>query len=171
VSDPHGGGEDNDPVVPEKRQLLDAFEGVVSREREKALERRSLPVARRTHAAVIVVCVLSWGALAYTWLARPAWLFPPDPATRLTPSQRESRLRFGMYLERERVLDFRASHKRLPRNLAEIGDVEAGIDYMVSGESTFVVSALVRDSVLTLNESQSADELLRPAGLKPSRTR
>jgi hypothetical protein len=49
--------------------------------------------------------------------------------------------------------------------------VEAGIDYAVRGDSTFVVSALVRDSVLTLDESQSADELLRPAGLKPSRAR
>jgi hypothetical protein len=171
VSDPRGGADGNDPVAPEKRQLLDAFDGVVSREREKAVERSSLPVARRTHTAVIVICVLSWGALAYTWLARPAWLFPPDPSTQLTPSQRELRLRFGMYLERERVLDFWATHKRLPRNLAEVGDVEAGIDYMVSGESTFVVSALVRDSVLTLNESQSADDLLRPAGLKPSRGR
>ncbi|HEV8197310.1 MAG TPA: hypothetical protein VGP87_11755 [Gemmatimonadales bacterium] len=171
MSDPRGGAENDDPVVPEKRELLEAFDGVVSREREKVLERRSLPVARRTHAAVIVVCVLSWGALAYTWLARPAWLFPPDPATRLTPSQRESRLRFGMYLERERVLDFWATHKRLPRSLEEVGDVEAGIDYAVRGDSTFVVSALVRDSVLTLDESQSADELLRPAGLKPSRAR
>ena len=153
---------------PDKRQLLEAFDGVVNREREKAVERRSLPPIRKTHAAVVLVCVLCWGALAYTWLAKPEWLFPGDQAGTLTASQRDARLRFALYLERERVLDFRATHRRLPASLAEAGDVEAGVEYAVSGESTFVVSALVGDSLLTLNESESADLLLKPAGLAPS---
>ncbi len=164
-----GGG---DPARPDKRELLAAFDGVVNREREKAIEsRRSLPVARRTHVAVLVVCLLSWGALVYTWLAKPAWLFPADPAASLTPGEREARLRFGMYLERERVLEFRATHHRLPASLAEAGDVEAGIEYAVRGDSTFVVSAMAGDILLTLDESQSADELLKPAGIAPSRAR
>ena len=76
-----------------------------------------------------------------------------------------------MYLERERVLDYLSSHRRLPRSLAEAGDVEAGVEYTVSGESTFVVSAMVGDTLLTLNESQPADELLKPAGISPARPR
>ncbi len=165
------GAESADPTPTDKQQLLEAFEGVVSREREKAVERRSLPVARRTHVVVLVACILSWGALAYIWLARPEWLFPGNPAAGLAPAEREARLRFAIYLERERVLDFRASHHRLPSSLAEAGDVEAGVEYAVSGDSTFVVSAVVRDSLLTLNESQAADDLLKPAGLVPSRAR
>ena len=166
-----GTAPDGDPAPPRKGELLDAFDGVVNRERERALERRSLPVARRTHAAMIVVCILSWGALAYTWLAQPEWLFPTDQSVALSPVEKESRLRFAMYLERERVLDYLSSHRRLPKTLAEAGDVEAGVEYAVSGESTFVVSAMVRDTLLTLNESQRADELLKPAGISPARPR
>lgn len=162
---------ESDPAPPDKRQLLEAFDGVVSREREIAVERRSLPPIRKTHAAVVLACVLCWGALAYTWLGKPEWLFPDDQSGRLTPSQQEARLRFAIYLERERVLDFRAIHRRLPASLAEAGDVEEGVEYLVSGDSTFVVSALVGDSLLTLNESERADQLLKPAGLAPSRAR
>lgn len=161
-------GPEPDETPVDKRELLEAFEGVVSREREKIVERRSLPMARRTHVLVIIVCVLSWGALAYVWLVRPPWLFPGDPAAALAPAEREARLRFAIYLERERVLDYRETHHRLPASLAEAGDVEDGVEYTVSGESTFVVSAMIRDSLLTLNESQAADDLLKPAGLSPA---
>jgi hypothetical protein len=163
--------DEDAPAASDKSQLLEAFDGVVNREREKAVQSRSLPMARRTHTAVLVLCIVAWGTLAYVWLAKPDWLFPPDPASQLSPAERESRLRFGMFLERERVLDFRATHGRLPANLAEAGDVEEGIDYTATGESTFVVSATVRDSVLTLNESERADELLKQAGVAPSRPR
>jgi hypothetical protein len=156
---------------PDKSELLAAFDGVVKREQEKAMERRAAPVARRTHVIVVVLCVLSWGGLAYTWLAKPAWLFLPDAGARLTPQEQETRLRFGMYLERERVLDFRATYHRLPSRLAEAGDVEPGIEYQASGDSSFVVSAMVRDSLLTLNESQKPDELLRPTGIVLPRPR
>lgn len=165
------GSESGEPEPSDKRELLEAFDGVVTRERERARESNLRPVARRTHTAVLALCILSWGALAYTWLAKPAWLFPPDPAASRTPSEREARLRFGLYLERERVLEFRATHRRLPATLAEAGDVEEGIEYTVSGDSTFVVSAMVRDSLLTLNESQSADQLLKPVGIAAARPR
>lgn len=164
-------GDAGQPASPDKRQLLEAFDGVVNRERVKALESRSLPLARRTHGIMLVVCVLAWGALAYVWLAKPAWLFPGDAAASLSPAEKETRLRFGMYLERERVLDFRKRYHRLPSALAEAGSVEAGIEYSKSGDSTFVVSAMVHDSLLTLNESQNADELLRPTGIRASNPR
>ncbi len=154
---------------PDKSQLLAAFDGVVNREREKALESRSRPVARRTHIVVLVLCVISWGTLAYTWLAKPAWLFGPDASATISPREKETRLRFGMYLERERVLDFRRNKHRLPSGLEEAGDVEQGIEYQVSGDSSFVVSAMVGGVLLTLNESQRADDLLKPTGVGPPR--
>jgi hypothetical protein len=49
--------------------------------------------------------------------------------------------------------------------------VEEGIEYTLVGASSFVVSAVVRDSLLTLNESQNAEELLKPTGIRPSRAR
>ena len=165
---PDSGSGESDHATPDKRELLAAFDGVVNRERERAVEQRSLPQVRKTHAAVLIICAIAWGSLAYTWLAQPAWLFPDDQAGAISAAQRDDRLRFAIYLERERVLDFRATHRRLPATLAEAGDVEDGVEYVVSGDSTFVVSAMVGDSLITLNESESADQLLKPAGLTPS---
>jgi hypothetical protein len=163
--------DQDDPAPPDKRELLEAFDQVVDRERERAVERGSLPMRRRTHLLVAALCVLAWGALAYTWIGKPAWLFPTDPAANLSPAELDRQLRFGLYLSRERVLDYWVEHRRLPATLAEAGDVEAGVEYTISGDSTFVVSVLIRDSLLTLNESQPADDLLKPTGISPGRAR
>jgi len=163
--------DQEEPSPPDKGELLKAFDQVVDRERERAVERVSLPVQRRTHVVVAAICVLSWGALAYTWIGKPAWLFPPDPSANRTPAELETQLRFGLYLSRERVLDYWTEHRRLPATLADAGDVETGIEYTISGDSSFVVSAMLGDSLLTLNESQPADDLLKPTGINPGRPR
>lgn len=154
-----------DPAPSEKRELLEAFDQVVNRERDRAVERVSLPMQRRTSLIVAALCVLSWGALAYAWIGKPAWLFSSDPAASRTPAELEAELRFGLYLSRERILDYRATHRRLPATLAEAGDVERGVEYTISGDSTFVVSVMLGDSLVTLNESQPADDLLEPTGI------
>lgn len=159
----------DDPESSDKRELIEAFDQVVNRERERAVERVSLPVRRRTHIVVVVLCLLSWGALAYTWIGKPAWLFPADPAAGRSLAERESERRFALYLSRERILEYWTLNRRLPATLAEAGDVEPEVEYMISGDSTFVVTVMVGDSLLTLNESQSADELLKPTGLVPRR--
>ncbi|HEU5219850.1 MAG TPA: hypothetical protein VFU23_14415 [Gemmatimonadales bacterium] len=169
--EPKPGADSGEPGSPGKDDLLEAFDGVVNRERERAVASRSLPLARRTHWVAIVLCVVAWGALAYIWIGRPAWLFGGDPAASPSRAEKETRIRFGLYLERERVLDYRASHHRLPGSLEEAGDVETGVDYAVTSDSTFVVSAMLRDSLITLNESQSADELLKPTGIAAARPR
>jgi hypothetical protein len=159
---------EQDPATPDKRELLDAFDKVVNRERERAVERVSLPTARRTPVVVAALGVLAWVALAYVWLAQPAWLFSAGAVSERTAAEQESDLRFGLYLSRERVLDFWEEHRRLPATLAEAGDVEAGVEYTVSGDSTFAVSVLLGDSLHTLNESQSALPLLEPTGIRPT---
>lgn len=159
--------DQDDPAPSEKRELLEAFDQVVNRERDRAVERVSLPLRRRTSLLVAALCVLTWGALAYTWFGKPAWLFPPDPAASRTAGELEAELRFALYLSRERILDYWAANRRLPATLAEAGDVEQGVEYTISGDSTFVVSVMLGDSLVTLNESQSAEELLKPTGIVP----
>jgi hypothetical protein len=159
---------DSDAAEPgDKRELVEAFDKVVNRERERVVESASVPQARRTGAIVVVLCVLAWGGLAYTWFAKPAWLFPPDPSKTVTPQQREAALRFGIYLERERVLLFLKRHGHLPKTLAEAGVVEEGVEYVVSGDSTFVVTGGIGNQQFRLNESESAEELLQGTGVKP----
>lgn len=161
---------DQDPEEPkDKRELLAAFDQVVNREHVRAVERASKPLARRTSLAIAVVCVFAWGGLAYTWIAKPAWLFPKDPWADMTPQAKEHELRFAIYLERERVLDFRKQNGRLPSTLAEAGPLEQGVEYVVTGDSTFVISGEINGVQLRLAENEPAEELLKPTGIKPSR--
>ncbi len=158
------------PTPPsDKRDLLAAFDQVLDREQEKKVFSASPPPPTRTSYAVTILCVVAWGWLGYAWLARPAWLFPQELAAVPTPAEAEATMRFGMYLELERVFDYRAAHGRLPGALGEAGDVEEGVDYMRTGDTTFVLTGQLSGRTLRLESTDSREEFLRPAGLSPSR--
>lgn len=160
----------SDPTPPnDKRDLLSAFDQVVQREKVRAVEAANAgPVRRRTPPWVAVLGLLGWGVLAWTWLARPGWLFPPDPASLATPAQRESTLRFGMYLEADRVLEYLRANGRLPARLEDAGDVEAGVGYAVTGDTTFTLTGQDGTISLTFRSTDSMREFLAPAGISPA---
>lgn len=157
----------DEPAPPDKRDLLAAFDQVVDREREKAQAVSQPARLRRNSVAIIALGVISWGWLGYTWLARPTWLFAPDQAVARTPAEQEATLRFGMYLERERVLDYRDLNHRLPLNLGEAGDIEQGVDYNITGDSSFVLTGTSGRSSLMLSSSDNVLGFLASTGIKP----
>ncbi len=159
------------PQPPEKRDLLAAFDQVLDREREKTVLAAAPPPPPRTSYAVTILCIAAWGWLGYAWLARPAWLFQREVAAAVTPAEAEATMRFGMYLELERVFDYRAAHGRLPGSLGDAGDVEEGVDYMRTGDTTFVLTGQLPGRTMRLESTESREEFLRPAGLTPSRRR
>lgn len=162
-------GETDKPNPAGKGELLAAFDKVVDREKEKIRTAQRPLLKRRTSVAVIVVCILAWGALGYTWLARPAWLFSADPALARTSTEKEATLRFGMYLETERVWDFVDKHQRLPVNLGEAGDVEEGVSYEITGDRAFVLTGTLGTTRLTLSSSDDVQAFLEMTGIKPAR--
>lgn len=158
----------DEPNAPDKRDLLAAYDQVVEREREKARTTDTPARRRRTSAAIVVLCVVSWGWLGYTWLARPAWLFAPDQGTPRTAAEQEATLRFGMYLEAERVRDHLELNHRLPESLGEAGDLEEGVEYQITGDSTFVLTGAMGATSLRLASSDDIQEFLKPTGMKPA---
>jgi hypothetical protein len=157
-----------EPTPPDKRDLLAAFDQVVDREREKARTVSEPARRRRNSLAIIALGVISWGWLGYTWLFKPAWLFAPDQSIAQTPAEREATLRFGMYLESERVRDYFDANRRLPMDLGEAGDLEQGVDYSISGDSSFVLTGTLGTATLRLSSDDDVQEFLKPAGMKPA---
>lgn len=159
---------DDQPTPPDKRDLLAAFDQVVDREREKARAVSEPARLRRNSVAIILLCLISWGWLGYTWLARPAWLFAPNQDVARTPAEREVILRFGMYLEMERVRDYLDANHRLPITLTEAGDIEEGVEYAITGDSAFVLRGTAGTMTLRLSSTDNVQEFLKPTGMKPA---
>ena len=77
-------------------------------------------------AALAIPCLLLG---VYTFIARPEWVFGPNPA-RLAPDQREGHLRFAMFLLAQRLHAYReANGGQLPAALADVGEEWPGIEY------------------------------------------
>jgi hypothetical protein len=126
----------------EKAEAIRAVvEGAVRFTREVAAAKpmqsyRSRPIVL---AAIAVPCL----ALAlFTSLARPQWVFGPNPAAAST-AQREAHIRFAMFLVAQRLYAYRdANQGQLPRSLLEIGEEWPGLIYTNLGGSVFELRSI-----------------------------
>ena len=158
----------DDSTPPHKEQLVDAYLGVVESTAQASAETSQVDPPRpwRTHRLVPIVLVLGVGILGYIWLGKPAWLFEPDAPSVSTPAQQQATLRFGLYLQAERVREFLRENGRLPENLEETGEVEDGVSYRKTGDTTFVVTASLDTTVLTLSSTESAANFLKSTEIR-----
>lgn len=91
----------------------------------------------------------------YSYVARPAWVFGPDPA-RMPIEQRQAHVRYAMFLTAERVLAFRDSAGGvLPRTLHQAGAAWPGMTYGVEGD-VFTLHARV-DSATAIEYRSTRD--------------
>lgn len=98
-------------------------------------ETRAVELARpmesyRGRPIVLALLAAASVALAaYTYVARPAWVFGPDPAV-AAAGRRDAHLRYAMYLVAQRLTAWRDSHDgALPRTMREIGEDWTAITY------------------------------------------
>jgi hypothetical protein len=159
-----------DGTPPNQDDLLAAFHEVANQYNEPAVP-PSLSRAgsrRGTRPWVFLLLLVASGILGYVWLGRPTWLYPPDPSLSQSPAQREASLRFGIYLQSERVRAFRRDHGRLPHDLEETGEVEEGVAYRQTGDSTFLITGTDDSLTFTLSSEESPAKFLEPVGIKVS---
>ncbi len=156
------------PRASGKNELLSAFDQVVDREKKKAGGVGLPPRVRRTSVAVIGLGVVAWGWLGYAWLSKPAWLFSPDQGGSRSVAEQEATLRFGMYLEAERVRDYFDANRRLPESLNDAGDVEEGMEYEIKGDSEFVITGTAGTTTLRLASGDNVQSFLESTGMKPA---
>jgi len=98
--------------------------------------------------------------LAWLWIARPASVF--DPIGARAPGATgptEPALRYGMYLQAARLMEFEAEHARWPDSLEEAGVAEEGLEYQVA-EGGWILRGRLGGQVLELTSRMSADSFL-----------
>lgn len=155
------------------RILSEALRDVVADQAATAeSERVARTVRPRRHPqALLILAVVGWGALAWIWIARPAWVFGSGTTVpTMTADQQDAHVRYSLYLQRARVERFRERQGHLPATLVEAGPVEDGVVFATTSEG-YVLEAQAGATTLRLSEQMNADSFLGDAVARlPRRT-
>jgi len=114
---------------PDRRALLEAYQNLVRSEHDKRLSEPGLQPEVPSGNGFWITMVLAIVALASLLVVQPGWLFTqPVPET---PAVSDASLRVRMYVEIERINQFRSDSGHLPPTLAEAHVPEDGLTYQV----------------------------------------
>src|SRR6185295_12029505 len=115
----------------------------------KPLDRR-----RSRRIVVAIVCVALLALSAYSWLARPEFIW--GPSARSVPAERrDANLRFTMYLLARRIESHRATSGSYPGSLSVLGHVPPGIVFRLLGDSAFELRATDNGTPLVLRSKDA----------------
>lgn len=151
-------------TLTSRTQLHDAVRAAVDAKRQEILDERAERDARRRKASnqipMLMTIVISWGVLAWLWIARPAAVFDPrTPAPAVSGVEAEARARYALFLQRSRIDAYRQAHGRLPATLEDAGAVEEGVIYVRAG-SSYVLTREANGAILRLTATTPAETFL-----------
>ena len=157
-------GEASDDVV-RAQAVLDVVQHAVRFTKAIALA-KPMESYRARPIVLTVLAVASLSVGLYSLIARPEWVYGPDPSK--TPlAVREANLRFTTYLVAAKVNAYRDARRGfLPGSLAEVGEEWPGISYNLAGPTEYELRA-VEQGVPPVIYYSSQD--LRATLLEPSR--
>lgn len=150
--------EEADDLVKEMvvREVLEH-----ARRETRAVElARPMTSVRGRPIALGVLAVLALTLAIHSWVARPEWVFGPNPA-RVSPGRQAAHLRFAMYLVARRVDGYRARHDGVaPPSLRETGERIGGVSYARMDSTTFELRARTGDSTIVYRSTHGAEAFL-----------
>ncbi len=119
------------------------------------------PPPARAPTAWVAAALFSWIITAGLLLFRPAFTRGPvDQPWRPEPAVAEASLRYGLWLARHRVADYRRDKGRLPSFLAEAGVADPSLVLEVGGERRYAVEGRQGPLILRLGSEMAADSFL-----------
>ena len=113
--------------------------------------------ARTTTLAVVIVAVVA--LCAYSWIAKPEFIWGPKPGP-LPLAQQDANLRFAMFLVAQRVEAHRLAQGALPSSLEAIGEGLPGVTYTAVSEKVFELRGSVNGQPVVYRSDASANAFL-----------
>jgi hypothetical protein len=114
---------------------------------------------RRLRVLAVVLCVLLLAASAFSWFARPEWIWGPSGEP-VSPVLDRASARMSMAVIAQRLNEARAQTGQYPVGLEEIGEAGNGIEYSFVDDTTFVLSARTALDSVVYRSNQPIEELL-----------
>lgn len=125
--------------------LLEVLEQQAERaDAEDRRPRRGDRSSRWKVSALVALLALT----AWLWILPPAWLVPPPPAPPPIAEQ-EAALRFGMYLQAQRIRAFQLREGALPVTLEEAGEPLPGMSYVLVAPGVYELTGRTDEVRLT----------------------
>ena len=125
----------------EQAEAENAVEAVMAREAERARVREA--AERRVHAVprLQLALLLSLACFnAYVWLGNPSWLRFNIPAGPLYQYY-EGSWKVAVYLQRERIEEYRRTHGHVPATAQAAGPAVRGVSYTPLAARDYVLAA------------------------------
>lgn len=136
-------------------ERYEALLEVLEQQAQEAAHEVRVRGPRRMYQAFLVAILL--GLTAWLWLLPPGWLVPPPPEPQPI-AQEEAALRFGMYLQAQRIRAFEIREGRLPETLTEAGQGLPGVAYTVLGPDLYQLTGTTDRLQLTYRSDQPLRE-------------
>lgn len=144
------------PGPHDRSALVQAFQDVVRTEHDKRTN--PPPVEKPASRLPFQLALIGLAFVLATILAmQPAWLFPKAPVE--SPALQEASLRVRMYVQIDRIEQYKSANGRLPATLGEAGIDSTGLRYSAGGDG-YSLSGVNRGVSLTYSSSQAPKDFL-----------
>lgn len=97
----------------------------------------------------------------WLWVLPPAWLVPPPPAPP-TAAEEEASLRFGIYLQAQRIRVYQLEHGTLPATLEAAGPPVPGMSYAVVAPGVYELTGETERVRVTYRSTEPLREWVGP---------
>jgi len=126
---------------------------------EKAFKKKSTIAGGSRQTGLIVLSVLMGAFTAYSWLAKPAFIWGA-PVEAPPPAVQEANLRMSMFLFGMRIDKYKMTNRKYPESLDELGDSVRGITYERLSDSTFQLRGRAANHEVVFRNDMRQDEFL-----------
>jgi hypothetical protein len=128
-----------DPDEALKAQLIGEVVAHAKRETRAVMLARTMESFKTRPFIVAAIALVTVAVTAYSYTSRAEWVFGAPVAV---SAQRESHLRFAMFLAMQRVMSYReANQGLLPGSLLEVQEDWPGVTYRVRGDTLIELEA------------------------------